>query len=485
MSEVGYGTVLAELADQEPDSTALVCGAQQVTRRQLDRQTNRIAHAYAALGIGSGDLISIALPNGFDLVRHAIAAWKIGAVPNPLSHRVPRPELDAILKRAHPELLVADMETSADYRRISAAWQPDASVSDSPLPDIVSPNERALATGGSTGTPKLIVIQSPAAHDPSRPKSVIAPKGTVLVPGPLYHAAPFGSLTQALLAGVEVVIMERFDAAECLSLIERHKVEQILFVPTMMHRIWRLPETQRLQHDTSSLRLVFTGGAPCPEWLMRRWIEWLGPDVMHELYGPSERIGGTHITGHEWLQHPGSVGKATAGAAIKILDPQTQSEMAAGEIGEVFMMPSGGRGSTYRYVGAESRTTRDGFESVGDMGHLDADGYLYLADRRSDMILCGGRNIYPAQIEAALDEHPQVKSSAVIGLPDDDLGQRIHAIIECDEPIEGDGLREHLEARIARYSIPRTFEYVGEPLRDEAGKVRRYKLRQERLHASS
>src|SRR5690606_7935046 len=144
----------------------------------------------------------------------------------------------------------------------------------------------------------------------------------------------------------------------------------------------------------SSLRVVFTGGAPCPQWLMRAWIEWLGADVMNELYGPSERIGGTLITGREWLAHPGSVGRPTGGATIRILHPQTQADLPVGEIGEVYMMPAGGRGSTYRYVGAEARATADGWESVGDMGYLDADGYLYLTDRRTDMILCGGRNIY-------------------------------------------------------------------------------------------
>ena len=164
--------------------------------------------------------------------------------------------------------------------------------------------------------------------------------------------------------------MRRFDASRCLELIERHRVRQVLFVPTMMHRIWRLPAEERLARDVSSLRVVFTGGAPCPAWLMRAWIDWLGPDVMHDVYGPSERIGGTHITGREWLEHPGSVGKPTQGSRIRILDPQTGRDLPAGEIGEVYMMPAGGKGSTYRYVGAEGRVTADGWESVGDMGSL-------------------------------------------------------------------------------------------------------------------
>ena len=275
--------------------------------------------------------------------------------------------------------------------------------------------------------------------------------------------------------------MRRFDAARCLDLIERHRVEQVLFVPTMMHRITRLPAAERARFDVSSLRTVFTGGAPCPPWLMRTWIDWLGADVMHELYGPSERIGGTYISGREWLAHPGSVGKPSGGARLRILDPETGADLPPGKIGEVYMMPAGGPGSTYRYIGAAARTTDDGWESVGDMGYVDADGYLYLTDRRTDMILCGGRNIYPAQVEAALDAHPAVQSSAVIGLPDDDLGQRMHAIVQTTAPVEDEALRAHLRAHLVLYAMPRSFERVDFPLRDEAGKLRRYALRTERL----
>jgi bile acid-coenzyme A ligase len=202
---------------------------------------------------------------------------------------------------------------------------------------------------------------------------------------------------------------------------------------------------------------------------------------MHDVYGPSERIGGTHITGREWLEHPGSVGRPTHGAQIRILDPETGQEAPAGQVGEVYMMPAGGCGSTYRYVGAEARATADGWESVGDMGYVDPDGYLYLTDRRSDMILSGGRNIYPAQVEAALDAHPGVQSSAVIGLPDDDLGQRVHAIVQTSAPVTEEELREHLRGRVVHYAIPRSFEFVEQPLRDDAGKVRRWALREARL----
>jgi bile acid-coenzyme A ligase len=245
-----------------------------------------------------------------------------------------------------------------------------------------------------------------------------------------------------------------------------------------------LPAEERQAFDVSSLEFVMTGGAPCPAWLMRNWIDWLGADVMHEAFGPSERIGGTFITGREWLEHPGSVGTPVGGAKIKILDDDGH-EAPAGTMGEIYMMPAGGPGSTYQYVGAQAQTTDDGWESVGDMGYLDADGYLYLGDRRSDMILSAGRNIYPAEIEAVLDAFVGVASSAIIGLPDDDLGQAIHAIIECANDLELAALRDHVASNLVHYKIPSTFEFVRERLRDDAGKLRRAALRKARTETDN
>jgi len=318
--------------------------------------------------------------------------------------------------------------------------------------------------------------------DGSAPSPLFTARHAMLVPGPVHHAAPFSACFQALLGGARVVLMRRFDAARCLALVERHRADRMILVPTMMLRIWRLPESERAARDVSSLEFVMTGGAPCPPWLMRAWIDWLGPDVMHEAFGPSERIGGTFITGREWLAHPGSVGRPLAGARLEIRDPETGAPLPPGRLGEIWALPAGGAGSTYRYVGARGRRSADGFESVGDMGWLDEEGYLYVGDRRSDMILVGGRNVYPAEIEGALEAHPAVRSACVIGLPDEDLGQRVHALVEMDPDATGDdALRAHLAARLDGYKIPRTFERVDHPLRDDAGKVRRAALREARL----
>jgi len=232
---------------------------------------------------------------------------------------------------------------------------------------------------------------------------------------------------------------------------------------------------------------------------MEAWIDWLGPDVMNEVYGPSERIGGTAIGGRAWLEHRGSVGRPVGGARIKIVD-EAGRQLPTGEMGEIWMMPASGPGSTYQYRGAQSRLDSEGWESVGDMGYLDAEGFLYLGDRKSDMILSGGQNIYPAEVEAALESHPRIHSSAVIGLPDDDLGQRVHAIVEVSENVSRDRvvedqlenstlsleeIRVWLATRLAGYKHPRSLELVAHALRDEAGKLRRSRLRAERIESES
>jgi len=251
-------------------------------------------------------------------------------------------------------------------------------------------------------------------------------------------------------------------------------------VPTMMSRIWKLPDEIRLKYDLSSLRVMLHLAAPCPPWLKERWIEWLGGDRVHELFGGTEGTGATWITGDEWLAHRGSVGKLLGGAKVKVVNEQGET-LPNGEIGEIYLLPPGGQGSTYHYIGAESSGLDGGWESLGDLGYVDSQGYLYLSDRKTDMILAGGANIYPAEIEAAIDTHPLVRSSAVIGLPDDDLGQSVHAIVDAAEALTDEVLLQHLTEHLARYKIPRTIERVQTPLRDDAGKTRRSALLKERI----
>jgi bile acid-coenzyme A ligase len=477
---LSFPAAFARLVAIDPDALAIACEGRAVTRAEFDRRSNRLARMFSARGVTAGDLVCIALPNGIAFLEAAWAAWKLGAVPQPLSSRLPAAERDALVALANPRLVLGvSPDTYPGRACLPEGFEPDAALSDAPLPDRTSPHGQAIASGGSTGRPKLIVDANPARFDPESAHYGIESGHVVLVPGPLFHTGPFLNAREALLRGASVVLMSRFDAAELLRLVARHQVAWVNVVPTMLHRIWQLPEEVKRAADLSSLRRIVTSGAPCAPWLMRAWIDWLGPDRVFEAYGGTERIGGTLISGREWLAHPGSVGKPTAGRKVRILDPEGR-ELAPGEIGEVFMLPPGGQGSTYRYVGAKSRATDDGWESLGDMGYVDADGFLYLVDRRTDMIITGGENVYPAEVEAALDACSGVRSCAVIGLPDADLGQRIHAIVEGEASLEA-SLRAQLAERLARYKIPRSFEFVSTPLRDDAGKVRRVALRAERV----
>jgi bile acid-coenzyme A ligase len=481
MPVVSYGRAMAWFAERDPAGIAVIHEERRITRAELERRSNRLARAYAAKGVGAGDLVTLALPNGIEFFEACLAAWKLGATPQPISSRLPELERRAIVEIGRPALIVGAPAGEYGGRPcLPAGYEPDAALSDGALPDIVPRHVRAMTSGGSTGRPKLIIDLVPAQCDPEQPENAVQAGGTTLVPGPLYHSGPFITSWQQLLCGGTVVLMSRFDAQQALALIERHRVSWVLFVPTMMQRIWRLPESERLAHDVSSLVRVMCTGAPSPAWLKRAWIGWLGPEKIHEAYGGTERIAGTQISGSEWLERPGSVGRPTGGRKLRVLRPDG-SECAPREVGEVYMLPPGGRGSTYRYVGAEPTATSDGWETLGDMGYLDEDGYLYLVDRKADMILVGGANVYPAEIEAALDAHPSVRSSAAFGLPDEDLGNRIHALVDATEPVTEAALREHLAKHLVHYKVPSSFEFVNEPLRDDAGKVRRSALREARL----
>jgi len=242
-----------------------------------------------------------------------------------------------------------------------------------------------------------------------------------------------------------------------------------------MTRMLKLPEEERSRWSLDSLVGILHLAAPCPPHVKEGWIDWIGAEKVWELYAGTEAQGVTIISGTDWQQHRGTIGKPAPGT-MKVTDADG-NDVPAGEVGEIWMKPP--ETPTYRYLGAEART-RDGWESLGDMGWMDDDGYLYIADRRTDLILAGGANIYPAEVEAALEEHPAVLSCAVIGVPDEDLGQRVHAIVQLSTETSDDELRTFLKDRLVQYKIPRTFERADGPVRDDAGKVRRSALVDER-----
>ena len=478
------GRILAHHAARDPHRPALTALGQTVSRAELELRTNRRARALAELGVGQDDFVTIALPNGIAHYETAYALWKLGATPNVVSWRLPDNELRAIVDQVKPKLVIGcDPARLPQHRVLPVEFEPDPAFSGEPLPERVSKYWKAMTSGGSTGRPKVIVDHMQGRWNPHLSVGRLPLDETVLNTGPLYHNAPFIMMHLALFGGNHVVDLGKFDALRTLELVETHRVSWLYLVPTMMHRIWRLPEAQRESFDLSSLQTVIHMGAPCPVWLKEKWIEWLGPDRIFEGYGGTERQASTEITGRDWLTHKGSVGKLQAGAKLKILD-EHRNECPIGVIGEIFYLPDAGRNATYHYIGAEAVAVGE-WESIGDLGSLDAEGYLYLADRRTDLVISGGANIYPAEVEAALDAHPEVSSSVAIGLPDEDLGHRLHAIVELKpsarESIDDEQLRAWLETRLARYKIPRSFEFVEQPLRDDAGKVRRAALREERI----
>jgi bile acid-coenzyme A ligase len=303
-----------------------------------------------------------------------------------------------------------------------------------------------------------------------------------VLPGPLVHNGRLIWSSSALRHGNHVVLLPKFDAEATLQALADYRADIVYMVPTMMKRILRLPIEQRLSYDLSALRVVWHLAEPCPAWVKDAWIEWLGPEKIVELYGGTEGQLATTITGVEWLKHRGSVGKPMLGQ-IMICDDDG-NEVPNGTMGEVWLK-SGREAPTYRYVGAEARKRDGGWESLGDNGWVDDDGYLYLGDRVGDMILSGGANIYPAEVEAALDEHPSIQSCAVIGMPDDDLGNTVYAIVQADAAaVDAPDVRAVHPAPQVGDKNTRPVERGYQPLRARARPKRRSELRAQRVATS-
>ncbi|MEJ2866597.1 AMP-binding protein [Actinomycetospora sp. OC33-EN08] len=447
---------LRELAAEAPDAPAVSDGEDVLTRAELDRRTTQVARTLAARGVTRGDLVAIALPNTVHHVIASVAAWKLGAVPLPLPARQPAAERDAILAVGAPAVVV------------DRPLEPDPD--DAPLPDVVGPSWKAPTSGGSTGTPKVIVSGQAACTEQVLARADglrIDRDGVFLATAPLHHNAPYMFSLMALLQGHHVVLMQRFDAARTLELVAEHRVTWLYLVPTMMARILRtVPDDA--WGDLGSLRTALHVGAPCPPEVKRGWLARLPrPEILLELYSGTESQASAMIDGRDWLAHPGSVGRVTRGH-VRITDDDGRV-VPPSVVGEIWMRPDGG--PTYHYLGAEPRA-RDGWESLGDLGSFDAEGYLHLADRRADMVVVGGANVYPAEVEAALLAHLAVRDAVVVGVPDPDLGRAVHAVVQAD-PSSEPALRAHLDERLSRHKRPRTYAFVDHPLRDDAGKVRR------------
>jgi bile acid-coenzyme A ligase len=285
---------------------------------------------------------------------------------------------------------------------------------------------------------------------------------------------------QNLLAGDRLVVLERFDAGRVVDAIERHRATTFTATPTMLQRIADLPGVD--ERNLSSLVWILQGAAPMPPSLAHRWIDLVGPEKLYMAYGMTEAIGTTALDGEEWLAHEGSVGRGQSGTEIRVLGDDGH-DLPPGEVGEIYMRAPAYGGSTYVGEAPQLRTTDDGFATVGDMGYLDADGYLYVVDRRVDLIITGGANVFPAEVEKALIDHPNIADVVVVGLTDPEWGRRVHAIVEPADhaaPPTLDQVRDHARQRLAAYKIPKSVEIVDVMPRSAATKVNRGRLVEER-----
>lgn len=425
------GQALTLHARRAPDAVAVRCGSQALTRGELDSAAGRLAAAWRAEGLRRDDVVGVALPNGIGLVLACAAAWKAGAT----------------VRHLRPGDTVPGLARLVDAEPVAPRHGKDPS-SD---PDLAATTWKVSATSGSTGEPRAVPAPAPARVDPDACTPAFMPRdGVQVVGGPLWHAAPFVYAMRGLMSGHELVVLPRFEPDAWLRAVEEHGGTWALLVPAQMRAVTDLPGHAR--SALPSLERVVHLGARCPEPLKRRWLAWLGPDRVWEVYAGTEAHGLTLIGGREWLAHPGSVGRGIAGTEIQIRDADGRP-LAPGLDGEVWL-----------------RRDPAPWGTQGDVGRLDAEGRLWLLDRAADVVRCGGREIWPADVEAVLDEHPDVVASVVV-----ERAGELHAVVEGAADLAG--LRAWADARLPAHLRPTGWESVPGPLRDAAGKVRRARWR--------
>ena len=488
---------LAAIAAADPDRVALVCGGTRTTFRQLDRAANAMAHALAAHGVGAGDRVAVMLGNG----PEAFAAWygaaRRGALVVPVSTRLTAPEAAYLIDDSGAIVLVHDGAPAA-AAAAAATGVAGLLVEASVLVDGVAdpPDDEYLGTpvttmsytSGTTGRPKGITRPAPRAGREAPPNSFaefwgLRPHDVHLMCGPGYHMAPAAYSQMSLNEGGTVVIMTRWDATEALRLIEAERVTTAQMVPAHFIRIL---EADWRAFDRSSIRKILHAAAPCPVPVKRKIIEVFPAGAVWEYYGASEGMASV-ISPEEWLAKPGSVGRPFPGLSVRILDDEGAG-LPAGEVGAIYISSfSGLRFGYHNDPDKTDQAWRDDYFTVGDLGWLDEEGYLFLADRRTDLIISGGVNIYPAEVETALAEDIDVVDAAVFGLPDERMGQRVHAVVELRPGARRDPeeLLERLAVRLADYKRPRAIEFVDVLPREENGKVMKARLRAERMEPAT
>jgi len=472
---VPFGDRLAQLAEQRRDDPAVTVvaldgTAQSLTFGELDARANQWGRALTSGGAHTGSFVALAIPNSQHLVLGALGCWKIGAVPVPMHWDLPEWERERVRAVIDPAVVV-DEESRWELEARAAGESAGA------LPTAVSPNANGICSSGSTGVPKVILSLAPSLWTPQHGEpflsnwTPVAQPQTIMVPAPMYHTNGFATFLM-LLAGDHLVILEKFDAALALDVIERFRITNFTATPTMLSRIAALPDIR--ERDLSSVVFVLQGAAVMPPPLMHTWFELLGPEKIVTAYGMTENLGLTALRGDEWLSHPGSVGRGFRETEIRILDARGEP-LGPGEHGEVYLRAPMSAGSRYLGGATPLPSTEDGFSSAGDIGYLDEDGYLYIVDRRVDMIITGGANVFPAEVESALAGHPGIADVVVIGLADAQWGRRVHAVVQpaAGAPLTEQQVIEYAKSRLAHYKAPKTVEFVDAIPRTAATKVNR------------
>jgi acyl-coenzyme A synthetase/AMP-(fatty) acid ligase len=506
---------LGASAAKHPDKAALIFADHDltVTYRQLDERSNRVAQALHAWGLRPGDGIAVVLANEEHFFDFYWAAMRSGLYFTPVNWHLSPEEMEYVVDDCDARVLVANArfaETMAAAvprlgkieRRISVGGaipgfeRYEDAVAPFPATPLADEREGAsmLYSSGTTGRPKG--VRPPLPLDLPGTGAVVlgvlafttffglVEDDVYLCPGPLYHAAPLAFTALQHRIGATGLVMDRFAPERALAYIEKHRVTTSQWVPTHFVRMLKLPEDVRKRYDLSSLKIAIHAAAPCPIPVKEAMIEWLGPKVV-EYYAGTEG-GGTLIRSEEWLAHRGSVGRHWAGGKVHILDDQGNEVTEPGVDGGIYFEAPEDPQARFRYHKDDAKTasTYHGrLFTLGDVGHVDADGYLYLTDRRSHMIISGGVNIYPQEVENCLATHPKIDDVAVIGVPHEDMGEEVKAVVQlapgvAPSPELADELIAWVRGRIAHYKAPRSIDFVDDLPRLENGKIYKRMLRE-------
>jgi acyl-CoA synthetase (AMP-forming)/AMP-acid ligase II len=493
-------------AQNHSEKIAAVEGGRRISWEEFAQTCRKAANAAMSLGLRPGARTLFFSGNSVDAIIAGAGVRTIGGVVVPVNSYLTAPELEYIIGDCAPAMIVADREhlevlksaaLSSVENVIVTGGEPDvSSISRAKVSgfgplvegaDDAEPGAEGgwmgsyiMYTSGTTGRPKG------AMHERSPDASVafnyvsafgLAPDDIHLVAGPLYHSAPAAFCTITLSAGATIVVMGRFDAEEALRLIEAERVTTTFMAPTLLQRIVNLGEDVHERYDLSSMRGIFVGGAPCPFPLKVAVHKLFGP-VLYEFYGSTETKAALYLNPGEQLKKPGSCGRPFPGVEVKLV-AVGGGEPPTGEPGEIWVRENSASFSEY-YKDPEktAATIHDGWIATGDVAYRDPGGYYYICDRKTDMVISGGVNIYPAEVEAALIDHPAVADAAVFGIPDEEWGEKLHAVIETSQPgVTGSELEDFLRRRLAGFKVPRSWEFVNSLGRTEDGKLRKHALR--------